>query len=85
MIADFYIPAIKLIIEIDGGYHETSKQKARDNFKDEHYKDRGFSVIRIKNEDVISFDFSELKKSVESKKKTEYINELIRKTHEDKV
>ena len=85
MIADFYIPDIKLIVEIDGGYHETSKQKARDNFKDKHYKDRGFSVIRIKNEDVVDFNFLELKKSAESKKKTEYINQLIRNTNEDKV
>ena len=29
-IADFYIPSKNLIIELDGGYHETSEQKQKD-------------------------------------------------------
>jgi very-short-patch-repair endonuclease len=56
-IADFYLPRpYKAVIEIDGGYHGTEKQKIRDRSKDTYYQSRGFQVIRIKNEEVEFFD-----------------------------
>lgn len=53
IIADFYLPKPhKLVIEVDGGYHE--HQKNYDRWKDRYYKSRGFKVLRIKNESVLN-------------------------------
>lgn len=50
-IADFYIPNRKLIIEVDGGYHELIKKQ--DELKDFLFKQkRGMKTIRIKNEQI---------------------------------
>lgn len=59
-IVDFYLPKpLKTCIEIDGGYHDTPKQKYKDYWKDKYLTEvRGFKVIRIKNEDVKNFDVS---------------------------
>lgn len=62
-IADFYIPSVKLVIEIDGGYHRTPEQKLRDANKDDYYKSRGFSVLRLWNSEVETFDLAYLIKS----------------------
>ncbi len=56
-IVDFYLPKpYKICIEIDGGYHNSPEQKRKDYYKDKYLKERGFSVVRIKNEDVENFD-----------------------------
>ncbi len=57
-IADFYIPKYRLVIEVDGGYHSSYRQIVRDAEKDMFYMDMGLRLIRIKNEDVSSFDFN---------------------------
>ncbi len=49
-ILDFYCPAEKLAIELDGGYHSTSKQKASDRERDSILKAYGIKVLRFKNE-----------------------------------
>lgn len=49
-IVDIYIPKRKICIEIDGEYHENTK--GYDNWKDNYLESRGFTVKRIKNEDV---------------------------------
>lgn len=52
-IADFYIKQLHLIVEIDGGYHNTIEQTNYDNDKDTRIK-RQYStinILRIKNED----------------------------------
>jgi very-short-patch-repair endonuclease len=62
VIVDFYLPKPnKICIEIDGLYHERQEQKVRDYNKDKYLESRGFSIIRIKNEDVLSFDINILK------------------------
>lgn len=61
-IADFYIPSLRLIIEIDGGYHNTSKQQFRDSKKDAFYKSRQFRILRIKNEKVFELSLEEFSK-----------------------
>ena len=49
-IVDFYIPKIKIIIEVDGGYHkETIYQDAR---KDSVWSLRGYRTLRILNQEV---------------------------------
>lgn len=61
VIVDFYLPKLKLCIEIDGGYHNTESQQKRDNNKDFYLtKQRNFKVLRIKNEEVLSFTINKL-------------------------
>ena len=79
MIADFYVPKLHMIVEIDGGYHETYKQQLRDDFKDKYYNERHFNVLRIKNEEVFTFDYSELAKSIAQKKLTPYMEVRVKK------
>jgi very-short-patch-repair endonuclease len=58
-IADFYIPKpYKIVIEIDGEYHNNSNQIKRDLNKDRYYKERGFKIIRIKNNEVSTYNLS---------------------------
>ena len=60
-IVDFYLPnPIKTCIEIDGGYHDSIEQKRKDLSKDRYLIERGFKVVRIKNDDVLNFDVSTL-------------------------
>ena len=51
-IADFYCSEHNLVIEIDGGYHETMEQKEYDAWRDEIIKAKNLAVLRFKNEEV---------------------------------
>jgi very-short-patch-repair endonuclease len=53
-IADFYSHRLVLVIEIDGGYHLETAQKEFDIIRDEDMHRLGISVLRLKNEEVIS-------------------------------
>ncbi|MGI8582212.1 MAG: DUF559 domain-containing protein, partial [Chitinophagaceae bacterium] len=50
-IVDFVCLQKKLIIEIDGGYHETQEQKELDDERTSILTDTGFSIIRFKNKE----------------------------------
>ncbi|MGB3492307.1 MAG: endonuclease domain-containing protein [Elainellaceae cyanobacterium] len=50
-IVDFYCPAHKLIIEIDGAIH--NQQKAYDGARTDHLQAFGYKVVRFKNEEVL--------------------------------
>jgi very-short-patch-repair endonuclease len=52
-IADFYCHKLKLVIEIDGGYHQTKEQKLLDSERTENIEFQGLKVIRFTNEEVI--------------------------------
>ena len=52
-IADFICIEKKLIIEVDGGYHNTIEQKEADEMRTEILNELGFKVIRFSNEEVI--------------------------------
>lgn len=52
-IADFDSHKLKLVIEIDGGYHLNNFQKKYDDFRDEDMDGMGIAVIRFSNEEVI--------------------------------
>ena len=52
-IADFYCHKLKLIIEVDGGYHNIPKQFEYDKNRDLELTDLGLKVIRFTNEQVI--------------------------------
>jgi very-short-patch-repair endonuclease len=56
-IVDFYIPAARLVIEIDGEQHATSEGKEYDSTRDEIMTLYGLEVLRFPNQDV-RYDFS---------------------------
>lgn len=52
-IADFVCLEKKLIIEVDGGYHNTLEQREVDELRTQILNEIGFKVIRFTNEQVI--------------------------------
>ena len=52
-IADFYCHALKLVIEIDGGYHLTEEQKLLDAKRTNDIELQGLKVIRFTNEEIL--------------------------------
>ena len=52
-IVDFVSLEGKLVVEIDGGYHFTQEQQIEDNLRSQVLKDYGFTILRLKNEEVI--------------------------------
>lgn len=53
-IADFYCHELKLIIEIDGGYHETAAQREKDFERSEILNFNGLEIIRFTNQQIQS-------------------------------
>ncbi len=53
-IADFYSHKLKLVIELDGGYHEYKEVKIHDGVREKDITDFGIRVLRFKNEEVIN-------------------------------
>lgn len=51
-IADFMCPAKKLVIEVDGGYHD--ERIAADKDRDTNLSNYGYMTIRFKNEEVMT-------------------------------
>jgi very-short-patch-repair endonuclease len=47
MIFDFYCPAAKLAVEIDGSTHWTDEKRAKDESRDRWLAARGIAVMRI--------------------------------------
>ena len=51
VIVDFYIPRLKLAIEVDGGYHNTPEQQGKDKWKERYLMDNyGIRTVRFTNE-----------------------------------
>jgi len=53
-IADFHCHQKKLIVEIDGNYHNQTMQIEYDRIRDETLSQMGYTVLRFKNEDVLN-------------------------------
>jgi very-short-patch-repair endonuclease len=70
-IADFYCHTLKLVIEVDGGIHETPDSIDYDIGRSAELDKYGITVIRFKNEEVIS----------DTKKVLTQINEFISGNH----
>ena len=51
-IVDFYCPAAKLIVEVDGGQHYSKENIVKDVARDKFLGDLGFRVLRFSNSDV---------------------------------
>jgi very-short-patch-repair endonuclease len=52
--ADFYCPAAKLVVEVDGESHEREGRPERDARRDSWLRDRGLTVLRFTAADVLS-------------------------------
>lgn len=50
--ADAVFEKTKTIVEIDGGYHNTKKQQAKDKRRTKMFNKIGYKVVRIPDEDV---------------------------------
>lgn len=69
-IADFYIPSKRLIIEIDGGYHNTREQKAKDKAKEFVAKKKlRIKTIRYTNKEAEEIGIDDLLEDIKAKKK----------------
>jgi very-short-patch-repair endonuclease len=51
-IVDFYVPEVRLGIEVDGGYHRSSAQRGRDLLKASDLESAGVTLLRLKNEEI---------------------------------
>ena len=58
-IADFICLLAKLVIEVDGGYHQEPLQQESDEQRTAFLVSKGYQVIRIKNEEI-SNDLNEV-------------------------
>ena len=52
-IADFTCLSRKLIIEIDGGYHQLPEQQISDEHRTQGLENKGFFVLRFTNDEVV--------------------------------
>ncbi len=53
-IVDFYCPAAKLAIELDGGQHFTEGGSVRDKRRDRYLEGLGLKVLRFSDRDVFN-------------------------------
>jgi regulatory protein len=52
-IADFYCDDARLVVEIDGAYHEDASQEERDRYREAIIRANSLAVLRFSNEDVL--------------------------------
>ncbi len=50
-VLDFYCPALKLVVEVDGEVHDA--QRERDAERTHALEAYGYRVLRVRNEDVL--------------------------------
>lgn len=62
-IVDFYCHALKLVIEVDGGFHKILENKERDLGREEDLKLLGLKIIRFTNEEV-DRDFKSVRQTI---------------------
>lgn len=49
---DFFIPSLKLIIQIDGSVHDKPKREELDNYQQQKLIGLNYKIIRYRNEEV---------------------------------
>jgi very-short-patch-repair endonuclease len=52
-VLDFYCPALRLAIELDGGQHTEAKHEVRDQQRDRWLNERGVTVMRFWNSHIM--------------------------------
>lgn len=53
-IADFYCHVCHLVIELDGGIHDTPEVQAYDQQRQAYLENKGYVVLRFRNEQVLT-------------------------------
>ena len=61
-IVDFYCPAAKLVLEIDGGQHYSEDGLRRDKIRDAYLGSLGFKILRFTDREV----FEDIKAVIET-------------------
>ena len=51
-ILDFYCPEKKLIVELDGGIHNTKENKEYDEVRNKFFVELGYVVLRFSNSEI---------------------------------
>ena len=51
-IVDFYCKLLKLVIEVDGGYHEEELQKIKDSERQQVLEEMGLNFLRFTEKEV---------------------------------
>lgn len=51
-IADFYCPAARMVLELDGPYHYRRAQRAKDATRDAIFAGLGITTVRLPNDDI---------------------------------
>lgn len=51
-VVDFYSPELKLVVEVDGGYHKSQDMKEYDPIRQEFIESLGLKVLRFSDEEV---------------------------------
>jgi len=64
-IVDFYCPALRLVIEVDGEQHNTEEGKAYDAERDAILQSYGLKVVRFRNEEVLH-KFDSVRQQIEA-------------------
>ncbi len=52
-IADFYCPALRLVVELDGGQHYSEEGSAYDRLRAEYMAAMGIRTVRFPNNEVL--------------------------------
>ncbi|WP_026471016.1 endonuclease domain-containing protein [Alkanindiges illinoisensis] len=52
-ITDFYCPALKLVIEVDGDSHFTQAGQQNDQIRDQYFQSLDIAVLRFTNHEVL--------------------------------
>jgi len=80
-IVDFYLPKYKLVIEVDGEYHDTPEQKQKDITREKHLVSLGYTkIIRFKNKDVFNLTEKEFSKKLKNVLERKRLTPVITKT-----
>ncbi|HEX6749560.1 MAG TPA: endonuclease domain-containing protein [Longimicrobium sp.] len=53
-VLDLYCAERKLVVEVDGKYHDEEEQRLRDEYRTRALEQSGFKVIRFTNEEVLT-------------------------------
>lgn len=53
-IVDFWCPRVRLVVEIDGGYHRTQEQREWDYTRDAALARLNIETLRLREEDVVA-------------------------------
>jgi uroporphyrinogen-III synthase len=53
-IVDFYCPKLRIVVEVDGGYHDEPRQREADDYRDGVMRRAGLLVLRFSNARVLT-------------------------------